>query len=299
MNLKALLQRFRAWQIEPYKYEITSDKTQKCFNCGEEYHGNYCPVCGQRSDDGPIGWKPEGEDPAPLWGLLEPGSLVSFILQLIGRPGYMIDDYLSGRKQACKSPINNLCYVAIGAILILRLTRNDGTALIQSLGENPGLMGVCLNWMASNIDWAVLIQTGLLILPTWLLFRFAPKHGHHSLVEGFYIQVFMASIVLICIMLRAAIANWLILLVPICNFIVYRQLFGYGFWGTLWRTILCLGFVFYFFAVIIVTVKYLHGELPAEHSTATVIAMAAALIVAGLGILLLGWWISKKTARKS
>ena len=298
MNLKALLQRFRAWQLEPYTYEITTKKPHQCFNCGNQFEGNYCPACGQRYSVGPMGWSPEEKDSAPLWGILEPGTLGSFILQILGRPGYMISDYLSGRKRVCSSPINMLCYVAIAVVLILRLTGNDGTALIQSMGENPGVMGVCLNWMVSNIDWAVLIQTGLLIIPTWLLFRFAPKHAHHSLVEGFYIQVFMAALVLICIMLRAAIANWLILLVPICNFIVYRQLFGYGFWGTLWRTILCVGFVFYLFAVLIVTVKYLNGELPTGHSTATVIAMAAALIAAGIGVLLLGWWISKKTATR-
>jgi len=297
MDIKALYQRFRAWQLEPYKYEITSDKTHNCFNCGEQFHGNYCPVCGQQYTEGPMDWKPEGEESAPFLGFFEPGCLGSFILQLLGRPGYMIDDYLSGRKRVCKSPINKLCYVAIAVVLVLRLTGKDGS--VQSLGDIPGLMGVCLNWMASNIDWAVLIQTGLLILPTWLLFRFAPKHDHHSLIGGFNIQVFMASLVLICIMLRALIADWLILLVPIFNFIVYRQLFGYGFWGTLWRTILCVGFVFYLFAVLIVTVKYLNGELPADHSTAVVIAMAAALIAAGVGVLLLGWWIGKKTAHKN
>ena len=298
MSLKALLQRFRAWQVEPYKYEITSDKTHKCFNCGKEFKGDYCPACGQRYSIGPMGWSPEGVDPAPLWGLFEPGCLGSFFLQLIGRPGYMIGDYLSGRRRVCKAPINKLCYVAIAVVLVLRLFGNDGSELLQLTDDIPGIMGACLKWMASNIDWAVLIQTGLLILPTWFLFRFAPKHDHHSLVGGFYIQVFMASLVLICIMLRATIANWLILLVPICNFIVYHQLFGYGFWGTLWRTILCVGFVFYLFTIIIGTVKCISGDFPTEHSTIAIIAMAFALVAAGVGILLLGMWIGKRMASK-
>jgi len=298
MNIKALLQRFRAWQIEPYKYEVTYDKTHKCFNCGEEFKGNYCPACGQCYNEGPTGWYPEGEDPAPFWGLFEPGCLGSFFLQILGRPGYMIDDYLSGRKRGCTSPIDKLCYVAIGVVLILRLVGNNGSSLLPSVDDSSGIMGVFLTWMTSNIDWAVLIQTGLLILPTWALFRFAPKHDHHSLVGGFYIQVFMASLVLICIMLRALISDWLILLVPICNIIAYRQLFGYGFWGTLWRTLLCLGIVMFIFAVITMMSMCLMGKYPTTHSSGEVVAMALALIAAGVGVVWLGWWISKKTARK-
>ena len=108
----------------------------------------------------------------------------------------------------------------------------------------------------------------------------------------------MASLVLICILLRA-ISDWLILLVLICNYVVYRQLFGYGVWGTLWRTVLSIGIIFYIFAVLMATIKYLQGELPIDHSTATVVFMAITLIVAGIAVLLLGYWIGKKTAQKN
>ena len=299
MNLKALYQRFRAWQLEPYRFECESEKTHKCFNCGEEFEGNYCPVCGQYYNEGPVAWSPEEKAPSrPLWGLLEPGSILSFFLQLLGRPGYMIGDYLKGRKQVTGSPIENLCYAAIGAALILSLTGNDSNGWIQSADGGLGLMGICLAWMSSHLDYAALIQTALLILPTWALFRFAPRHPHHTLKEGFFIQAFMASLVLICIMLRALIADWLILLVPICNFVVYRQLFGYGIWGTLWRTILSIGIVFYIFAVLMVTARYLQGELPANHSAGTVVAMDVMLLAVGLGTVLIGYLIGKKTAHK-
>ena len=35
-------------------------------------------------------------------------------------------------------------------------------------------------------------------------------------------------------------SDWVMCLIPICYFITYRQLFGFGWWGTLWRTVLCL-----------------------------------------------------------
>lgn len=31
-------------------------------------------------------------------------------------------------------------------------------------------------------------------LPEWSLFRYAPRHSYHTLPEGFFIQVFMATL---------------------------------------------------------------------------------------------------------
>ena len=153
--------------------------------------------------------------------------------------------------------------------------------------------------MSPKLNFSSLFQALLLVFPVWVLFRFAPKHTHHKLKEGFFIQAFMAAMVLVCIMLRALISDWLILLVPICNFIVYRQLFGYGFWGTLWRTLLSMGSVFYIFAVISMMWLCLIGKYPCTHSSGAIVAMGIALIAAGVGVVWLGWWISKRTAAKN
>jgi len=32
-------------------------------------------------------------------------------------------------------------------------------------------------WMVNHLGWGMLILTAFLILPTWLLFRYAPKHS--------------------------------------------------------------------------------------------------------------------------
>lgn len=298
MNLKALYHRFRAWQLEPYQFKSESEKKHQCFNCGKEFEGNYCPICGQYFNEGPVNWKPEEEVHKPLWGLLEPGSVLSFVIQVLLRPGYMISDYLKGRKQVTGSPIGALCYVAAGVLVILSLLGKDGSDRIPSQDGELGVMGICLEWMMSHMDWAILIQTVLLILPVWLLFRFAPKHPRHTIKEGFYIQAFMASVVLVCIALRALISNWLILLVLISYYVVFRQLFGYGIWGTLWRTVLSFGIVSYVFAVIMMTAWVRSGKYSAIISPQADIALAAGLIVAGVGVVLLGYWIGKKTERR-
>lgn len=298
MDIKALLQRFRAWQIEPYQYKRVSTKTHQCFNCGNTFDGDYCPICGQSYEVGPLGWTPEETQHKPLWGLVEPGTIGSFVLQVLGRPGYMISDFLKGRKRTTGKPLTILCYFAAATLLVLSLTGKGVPEMMNSMDKDLGFFGVCLQWMSEHLDWAVLIQAVFLIIPVWALFRFAPKHSHHKLLEGFYIQTFMAPIVLVCILLRALISNWLIILVPICNFIAYRQLFGYGFWGTLWRTFLSMGIVMFIFAVISMMCLCLAGKYPTTYSPGAIVAIAIALIAAGVGVVWLGWWISKKTEHK-
>ena len=299
MNLKALVRRFRAWQIEPYQFKNETEKPHQCFNCGEQFEGNYCPVCGQYYNEGPVSWTPEEEVRKPLWGLLEPGGLVSFILQLLSRPGYMISDYLKGRKQVTCSPFDVLYYFGAATLVVLSFTGKDGNAMVQYLEGSHGFLAKCLEWMLSHLDWAMLFLAALLILPVWTLFRFAPKHSHHTFKEGFFIQAFMTPLVLICIMLRALISDWLVLLIPICNYIAYRQLFGYSVWGTLWRTLLSLGIVFYIFGVMAMLWLGLSGRYPTVYSSGALIAMAIGFIAVGVGVVFLGYWIGKKTERKA
>lgn len=298
MDLKTLYRRFRAWQIEPYHFKYESEKSHKCFNCGEEFTGNFCPVCGQYYNEGPVDWSPDDEVHKPLWGLLEPGTLLSFIIQLIGRPGYMISDYLKGRKQVTCSPLEVLYYFGAAAFFVFSFTGKDGSGWVQYVEGRYNVIGKGLEWMLNHLDWAILIVTTFHILPVWLLFRFAPKHSHHKLKEGFYIQAFMAPLVLICLMLRALISDWLILLIPLYAFVVYHQLFGYGLWGTLWRTLLGLGVVLYIFMVILVLWIWLSGRYVTVFSTGIHIAIAVALIAVGLGVVWIGYRIGKKTEIK-
>lgn len=45
-----------------------------------------------------------------------------------------------------------------------------------------------------NTAWSTLLYMAVFILPTWLFFRRAPRYPRHNLPEGFFIQVFMASL---------------------------------------------------------------------------------------------------------
>jgi len=67
----------------------------------------------------------------------------------------------------------------------------------------------------------------------------------------------------------------------------------------LWRTLLSMGIVMYVFAVISMTCLCLAGKYPSTYSSGAIIALAVALIAAGVGVVWLGWWISKRTASKN
>ena len=298
MNLKSIYQRFRKWQREPFSYETKPGVKYHCANCGNTFEGNFCPACGQRFSVFQKDLTPEEKkDPTLIWGF-EADTLLSFLVQLIGRPGYLISDYINGRQRVCGDPINMLCYVAIGTMLVNGLTGNVFTDKSLAWEEAAGIPAMVLTWLASHMDWAILIQTLLLIPPTWLVFRHAPRNSRHSWVDGFNIQVFMSSLVLICVLLRSFVGEWELSLIPLAYFVAYRQLFGYGIWGTLWRTLLSIGSVFYLFGVLMMAWMYLSGKYSTIHSVKGTLGMVAVLIILGAGLLFLGWWIGKITARE-
>ena len=70
--------------------------------------------------------------------------------------------------------------------------------------------------------------------------------SRHTLPEGFFIQVFMATIILLISCFWIFI-SWINVLIPIYFFVTCKQLFGYGWWGTVWRAVVCLfvGFVLF------------------------------------------------------
>ncbi len=247
MDLKACYKRFRAWQVDPFKPKTVTEETHRCANCSQVFQGNYCPRCGQAQEVGRVGWGSLFKEIRDHFGSGDPRSLLTFIVQLFVRPGYMIGDYLRGRRQVCRSPAARLILFAGVTLLVLGLVRKTGESAALEAEGAAGFMATALNWLSAHLDWAVLIQTVLLVFPTWLLFRNAPAYPDHTWPEGIYIQLFMGSLVLICIMLRALLGKWMVVFIPLYYFIAYRQLFGYGIWGTLWRVTLCFGMIFCLF----------------------------------------------------
>lgn len=56
-GLKSRYHRFRQWQEQPFNYQRPTDEVHHCNNCGEDFTGNFCPVCSQKAGLGRIGWR--------------------------------------------------------------------------------------------------------------------------------------------------------------------------------------------------------------------------------------------------
>ena len=299
MDISSIIQRFRSWQQKPSSFSLESKGSHRCADCGKEFEGDYCPVCGQKYDVGRMDWTSIGKDFMTVGGLLDLRDTLSFILQLFGRPGYLISDYISGRRQVCGPPLGILLMITAVTVAVLGI---HGSAMTDDAPFAAGsfeALGKAYGWMISHISWVTLIQTALLIVPTWLPFRYAPRHTKHTFPEGVYIQIIMCSLVLLIVMLRSLVGDWILFLVPLYYCYAYRQLFGYGVWGTIWRTIITIGSVFLLGAAVIMTIMHFSGYYSSLRSGVSPLVIAGVLLIMSICLPWAGYLIGKKESVKS
>jgi len=116
-QIKEKYERFKEWQIKPHEVaQLTSDK-HVCATCHTEFHGNYCPRCGQKSTIGRYSFKTAFLTFLDVWGLGNRGMFRT-IRDLLLRPGYMIRDYLSGMQMAYFPPFKMFFLVITLSVLV-------------------------------------------------------------------------------------------------------------------------------------------------------------------------------------
>ena len=266
--LKEKYRRFRNWQINPFHYGELDGETHRCSNCGQEYAGAYCPRCGQRVMAGRITWTTVRKGLMDVFGL-GGRSLPYSLWQLIWRPGYLISDYINGKWQVSFPPVKMLVIVAVLVFFVGKLifpeywseflTEPDK---ITSTGMQY-YMDSALNWLSSHFEWLLLLFFSLVILPTWYVFRHSPRNPQHTVPQGFFIQVFITVqcllwLFIISLFFKAVGQDvdtallFTVLLIPFLWLVDYKQVFGYSWWGTLWRGA-CIAFIFTLCVIISVT----------------------------------------------
>ena len=292
---------------QPPRYSDEELEEHQCPNCGHVFKGNYCPSCSQGAGDGHITWKWVGKSILDVWGM-DTRSLPNTLLQLLWRPGHLISDYISGHRQVCYKPVNMLFIVALAYVVIMQIIGHEvGIVDVELDGEDLEgyikMIFASYEWLVAHPGWAMMILTMIMILPTLIVFRFAPKHSRLTLPENIFIQIFMSTLMLI-IAFTISVSNGItIFLIPLYYYICYRQLFGYTFWGTTWRLAVCflvwLILTFYvIIAVLVLAVPQYESNNPflatffgiVETTLATALLIAIPLSVAYL--------ISRKTAKR-
>ena len=109
-------------------------------------------------------------------------------------------------------------------------------------GDKMLLIDNAFEWMNLHPEVMSLILLSYLIIPIYFIFRFAPRNTRHTLPQGFFIQVFSAIVFLIFNIFDdiTSLHTAIFVLGNVWLFCAYKQIFGYGLWGTLWRLALAL-----------------------------------------------------------
>lgn len=278
--IKDKIRRFKEWQEQPFDYKLVSDEVQHCNNCGNDFTGNYCPICSQKAGMGRIGWHSVRQGIMDIWGL-GTRSLLYSVWQLMLRPGHLIDDYLKGKRQVSFPPVKMLFIIAVifsmfaywffPDVLGIHVADEYGVSYIDQSLE---IVGDSFKWIQRNYSWFALLMAVLAIFPTWVLFRYSPRHARHTLPEGFFIQAFLSVIMLVISLVGLPLGIMSPLVYTLTSFvlfgvyylIVYHYLFGYGLWGTLWRCGFILLFVSFLTDMVVMAFSDLDMNAMAEFS---------------------------------
>ena len=313
-QLKERYARFKRWQHEPTKFLITSDEEHVCQCCGYRYKGNFCPCCAQKAGLGRISWKSVHQGVMDIWGL-GTRSLLRSVWNLLTRPGYFISEYISGKRQVSFPPVKMLFIVAVIYSFVAYWLLPEVFHVSISEDEKVAkLLTQYMDWQKTHFSWELMMMAILAIIPTWLMFRYSPRHTRHTIPEGFFIQVFYSVLTTVLsffllplkVMDYSTVLNVIVALVTMYYYIVgYMQLFGYGLWGTLWRQ----GFIY--FCIVGVTWgmilaffgfnQHIFGDnvdFSEDQIRASRYLIAAGGFIFGLGSLAVGYMINLIATRK-
>jgi hypothetical protein len=323
VDLKATYRRFRQWQQDPFDNEFTSHDTHRCHNCGHDFVGNFCPYCSQKSGLGRITWRSVGKSIAEVWGMHN-RSLLYSVVQLFLRPGYFISDYINGRRQVSFPPVKMLAIIAVLGVIVDFLTGAIHGMIQVESGERLAYITVVFSWLNVHLNGAFpppsdylnevllwlnthpdmlsLVLLSFLIIPNYYIFRFAPRNTGHTLPQGFFIQVFSTAVFMILNMIYDITAlGWLVFLLgTVLVFVTYKQLFGYGLWGSLWRVVTSFVCAFILLSIVLSVNYGIHlvrehlGDMAQRFFLNVPIDLVSLII-----ILSLSYFISKKTRKVS
>lgn len=312
MKLKEKYHQFRRWQQQPTEFHVMSDEEHTCQCCGYHFQGNFCPCCAQKAGTGRISWRSVHQGVMDIWGL-GTRSLLRSLWNLLTRTGYFISEYISGKRQVSFPPVKMLFIAAvIYSFVAYWLFPEVLHVTLKPIDSNDKNNQFQL-WIQNHYSWYMMGMAILAIIPTWLMFRYAPRHTRHTLPQGFFIQVFMIilQIAVHFLLLPLNLINPLlfavfnILFLMMYYIIGYKQLFGYGLWGTLWRQgfiylgISCLeaGLILGVFGFEMEKKTFLHFN---EEQTRIIlrILFPIAVFTFGLTILAVGYGINRIATRK-
>ena len=156
-----------------------------CKNCTDELTGAFCATCGQSADTQRISWKWFGHEVVTSVFSVDHGFLFT-LKELFTRPGYMLRDYLEGKRKPYFKPLAFLLVMAAVYSLLYRF-------MPPAMSVTNDAMQKSMEWMNSILGQyyalAELAFVPLFAACTWLFLR---KYGH-NFTEHLVIQAFLSG----------------------------------------------------------------------------------------------------------
>lgn len=291
-QIKEKYERFKEWQIKPYEVAQLTAEKHECATCHTEFHGNYCPRCGQKSTIGRYSFKTAFLTFLDVWGLGNRGMFRT-IRDLLLRPGYMIRDYLSGMQMAYFPPFKMFFLVITLSVLVdsglnIRMTNtlnNTFTTTKEDVSKEPDQalndndskkklelkildkIDKCVSWLDNN---QTIVQFLLLLVlsgPMYLLFRKNKKIPDIRYSELFIAMVYITNMMTIVNIIggfflpgNASVKH----LAYALSIIPLTQLFGYSYLKTLFKVVASFAILISAGALLLIIVVIL-GYLFIEH----------------------------------
>lgn len=196
--------RFKEWQEKGCHAEtLAVEEAEKsvCSNCKTVFRGNYCPGCGQPVVTDRFDLKETSKTLIGAFYSFDSGLKHTFV-ELAGRPGYMIRDYLGGHRAEYVKPIRLLFLTTTILLLIQTYVPNiKPTPLHEFIAERvsefddyPVVFAVLnfLNDIMGNYAYHTLFNSLVCVLPMWFVFRSTRIGKVTNLYETFYMLVYMS-----------------------------------------------------------------------------------------------------------
>lgn len=235
----------------------------ECKNCGTHFSGAYCPQCGQPALTKRITLRDTMHN---IFIAFLAGDNIFFrtCCDLMWRPGYLVYDYLCGRRARYFRPVQMLVrMVAIFVLLSLFIDNGDSAIhidddILQANVHSPTLISMIhgLTGLLSNKVISSLVAAFILVLPFKMAYcrqRIQRPDGSCStlnIAEHFYALVYLNCQIMIfsyiCLVLgkidtlTECVRNidfWLVVLLPIW---LYRQLYDISWVKSILLTLVAL-----------------------------------------------------------
>ena len=274
VTLKEKWEAFKEWQRTPFAVAPMSTDTHVCTTCDTEFVGNYCPRCGQSAkvESKMSLWKNTLLF-LDVWGLGN-RNMFRTLRDLILRPGYLIRDYLRGKRQAYFPPIKLLFLLTTLSLIVSHGwnltgknydTKIEESYINENYADDPEMRSFL--YLGKSImdlidDYPALSRLILMTVTSgfyYMYYRKTKTIGKLSYHEIFIAMVYVINMANIyTIALRFLGAGTLALNLPSVLYIIpLKQLTGYTWWSTTWRWMVIMLFTLLLLAIFVVILMFI------------------------------------------